>query len=75
MSPPLSKVLLIEDDRTEADLISGVLASTAYRDSRIEHVQRLQAGVDRLAAEHYDETVRSVIALTSLTSAWRATMV
>ncbi len=54
MSQPPSTVLLIEDDRVEAELIGSLLAGTAYRDSTIEHVQRMQLGIERLAQAQYD---------------------
>lgn len=49
MQQAAGSVLLIEDDSIEAALIGEQLSG-----ARIEHVQRLRAGIDRLAAQPFD---------------------
>lgn len=54
MRQTLDRVLLIEDDSVEAELIRDSVASFVGARAEIDHVQRLAAGVSRLAERRYD---------------------
>jgi diguanylate cyclase (GGDEF)-like protein/PAS domain S-box-containing protein len=47
-------VLLIEDDSLEAGLIRDEIAIFPRTSAQVDHVQRLLAGIGRLAERHYD---------------------
>ena len=48
------RILLIEDDSVEARLIAAEISSFPRRPAVIDHVQRLGAGLSRLAAHSYE---------------------
>ncbi len=48
------KVLLIEDNATDADLIQTVLSKGEYSSFRIENAEYLSAGLDRLKKDNVD---------------------
>ena len=52
-STPL-RILMIEDDRIEAELIRRQLAQSAYTTAEIEHHQRIARALERLREERYD---------------------
>ncbi len=52
-STPL-RILMIEDDRIEAELIRRQLAQSAYTAAEIEHHQRIAQALERLREERYD---------------------
>ena len=54
MTDDATRILLIEDDSVEARLIAAEISSFPRRPAVIDHVQRLGAGLSRLAAHTYD---------------------
>ncbi len=51
---PKLRILLIEDDDIEADLIRDQIAGSTFADARLTHVNRVAEGIERIAREAWD---------------------
>jgi PAS domain S-box-containing protein len=60
MEQPI-KVLLIEDSPTDARLLRIFLGENATHQFEITHVERLAAGMERIAKEHFDVIVSDLV--------------
>src|SRR5687767_8367963 len=60
MEQPI-KVLLIEDSPTDARLLRIFLGENATHQFEITHVERLAAGIERIAKEHFDVIVSDLV--------------